>query len=76
MRRIHRRVVPRALALAASLVTLPALSIAKPSDVALNGCAQQIVSDLAARQGLAPKYSVSLDRRRSFSDFGVAAPEI
>lgn len=76
MRRIHHRVTPRALAFAASLVTLPALSIAKPSDAALNGCAQQVVSELAARQGLTPKYSVNLDQRRGFSDFGAAEPEI
>jgi len=76
MRKSHHRVMPRAMALAASLATLPALSIAMPSDAALNGCAQQIVSDLAAHQGLTPKYSVNLDRRRSFSDFGVAEPEI
>jgi hypothetical protein len=76
MRRIHHRVMPRAIVLAASFATLPALSIAKPSDAALNGCAQQVVSEFAARQGLTPKYSVNLDQRRSFSDFGAAEPEI
>ncbi len=73
---IHRRIMPRALVLAASLAALPALSVAKPSDVALNGCAQQVVSEFAARQGLTPKYSVNLDQRRSFRDFGAAEPAI
>jgi len=54
--------------LALSLAALPALAAAKSPDVALDACARQIVSDFAVRQGLAPKYTVVLDKSRSIKE--------
>ena len=57
MNRIRFRMIP----LLTVLTALPAVSNAKPADVALDACAKQIVTDFAARQGHTPRYSVVLD---------------
>ena len=57
MYNIRFRLIPLVTALAVH----PALSHSKSADVALNACARQVVDDVAARQGLQPKYSVTLE---------------
>lgn len=57
MTTIRFRLIP----LLAALAALPAVSNAKPADVALKACAREIASDFGAKQGLTPKYSVKLD---------------
>jgi hypothetical protein len=56
MYNIRFRLIPLVTALAVH----PALSHSKPADIALDACARQVVGDVAARQGLQPKYSVTL----------------
>jgi hypothetical protein len=63
MKKIGLRMIP----LGAALAALPAMSNAAAPDLALNACAQQVVSGLAARQGSTPKYSVRFDHPAGFT---------